>query len=32
MTHNGAYYVCRQGHTAQNDWQPQDTPTLWNAA
>ncbi|MFI0368843.1 carbohydrate-binding protein [Actinomadura sp. 1N219] len=31
VTHRGADYVCRQSHTAQADWQPQDTPTLWRA-
>ncbi|TDB85676.1 hypothetical protein E1264_20425 [Actinomadura sp. KC216] len=32
VTHRGADYVCRQAHTAQADWQPQDTPTLWRPA
>ncbi|MFI0479744.1 carbohydrate-binding protein [Actinomadura sp. 9N215] len=32
VSHRGAQYVCRQAHTAQADWQPQDTPTLWRSA
>ncbi|MFI0408299.1 carbohydrate-binding protein [Actinomadura sp. 3N508] len=32
VTHRGGDYVCRQAHTAQADWQPQDTPTLWRSA
>ncbi|MGH3243529.1 MAG: carbohydrate-binding protein [Spirillospora sp.] len=32
VTHHGAQYVCRQAHTSQADWQPQDTPTLWTPA
>ncbi|WP_344892061.1 carbohydrate-binding protein [Actinomadura meridiana] len=32
VTHGGAAYVCRQGHTSQADWPPQDTPTLWSPA
>ncbi|WP_158581530.1 carbohydrate-binding protein [Actinomadura spongiicola] len=32
VAHRGVSYVCRQGHIAQSDWQPQVTPNLWSPA
>lgn len=31
VEHGGTLYRCVQGHTAQADWMPQDTPALWTA-